>query len=502
MAELVDASGLGPGDCKVVGVRVPSPAPLNQPAPARETARSPTPLPTNELLSQGEKMQVTEETSEGLKRGYKIVVAASDIGSRIENRLTEVGAKARLPGFRPGKIPMKVLKQRFGQSVTAEVLEGAVRDSSTEVLQDRGLRPAQQPKIEITAFDEGKDLEYDMNVEILPDVEPMDLSTLEVERIKPTVSDADVQEALERLAASQRRTKPVEGERAAVNGDVVVLDFIGRIDGETFEGGTAEDFHLELGSGTFLPGFEDQLTGAVAGGSVEVKVAFPEDYPKEELAGKPAVFDCGIKEIRVPDPMGVDDELAKAVGMDDIAALKDAMREQVGRELGQVARNRLKRQLLDKLEAEHSFEVPPGMVDSEFETIWKQVEEAREQDRLDPDDKGKSEDDLREAYRKIAMRRVRLGLILSEVGQRNNLSVTQDEINQAIMQEARRHPGQEQKVVDFFRTNQQALAGLQAPIFEDKVIDFIAEMANVTEREASSGEIRKLQQEEAAAAES
>lgn len=442
-------------------------------------------------------MEVTETTTEGLKRGYKIVVGATEIGSRIETKLSEVGAKARIPGFRPGKIPMKILKQRFGSSVTAEVLEGAVRESSTEVLQERGLRPALQPKIEITAFDEGKDLEYDMNVEILPDVEPMDLTTLEVERIKPKVSDGDVQDALERLAQAQRRTKPLEEQRPTATGDVVVVDFVGRVDGTAFEGGSAEDFHLELGSGNFIPGFEDQLTGQSAGETVTVNVTFPEDYQKEDLAGKPAAFECKIKEIRVADPMDVGDELAEAVGMEDLAGLQQAMRDQVSRELEQIVRGRLKRQILDKLENGHEFDVPPGMVDSEFETIWKQVEEARTQDRLDDDDKNKSEDELKEAYRKIATRRVRLGLVLSEVGQRNSLSVTQEEINRAIMEEARRHPGQEQKVVDFFRSNQQALAGLQAPIFEDKVIDFIAEMAKVTEREADSEEIKKLHEEEA-----
>ena len=450
------------------------------------------------MLSRGEKMEVTETNTDGLKRGYKIVVAASDIGARIETRLTEVGQKARIPGFRPGKIPMKILKQRFGHSVTAEVLEGAVRDTSTEVLQGRGLRPALQPKIEITAFNEGKDLEYDMDVEVLPEVEPVDLATLEVERIKPKVSDGDVQKALEKLAVAQRRTKPLEESRPAAKGDVVVLNFDGRIEGETFDGGSADDFHLELGSGSFIPGFEDEIMGVSGGDKVQVSVTFPEDYPKSELAGKPAVFECAIKEIRVPDPMEVGDELAKAVGMDDLTALNGVMREQVSRELGQVVRNRLKRQLLDKLDGAHKFDVPVGMVDAEFETIWKQVEEARSHGHLDSDDEGKSEDELREAYRKIATRRVRLGLILSELGQRNSLSVTQEEINRAIMEEARRHPGQEQKVVDFFRSNQQALAGLQAPIFEDKVIDFIAEMAKVTEREATSEEIQKLQEEEAA----
>ncbi len=444
-------------------------------------------------------MQVTETTTEGLKRAYKVVVPATDIGSRIESRLSEVGQKARIPGFRPGKIPMKILRQRFGHSVTAEVLEGAVRDSSTEVLQDRGLRPALQPKIEITAFDEGKDLEYDMNVEVLPDVEPMDLSTLEVERVKPLVSDDDVHRSLERLAAAQRRTKTLEEKRPAAKGDIVVIDFVGRVDSHPFDGGSAEGFHLELGSGSFIPGFEEQLLGSAAGDKVNVTVTFPDNYQKEELSGKLAEFECAIKEIRVSDPMGVDDELAKAVGMDDLAALHVAMREQVSRELAQVARSRLKRQLLDKLEAAHGFDVPAGMVDSEFDTIWKQVEEARKQGRLDPDDEGKDEEELKDTYRKIATRRVRLGLILSEVGQRNSLSVTQEEINRAIMEEARRHPGQEQKVVDFFRSNQQALAGLQAPIFEDKVIDFIAEMAKVTEREATSEEIAKMQEEETTA---
>ena len=434
-------------------------------------------------------MQVTETNTEGLKREFTVVVAAEDIDSKIGEKLAEVGRTVKLPGFRPGKIPPKILKQRFGASVMADVVQGAVRDSSTKLLADRGIRPAMQPKIEIKSFDEGKPLEYDLSVEQLPEVVPADFGSIELERWKAAARDEDVDSAVERIATEQKRTKPIEKERPAKSGDVAVIDFVGKIDGQPFDDGTASDFHLELGSDHLVPGFEAQLIGRKPGDKVAVSVTFPADYRVAELAGKDATFDCDIKELREKDPVEIDEEFAKSMGLEGLTELRDTVREQIDQQYQQIAKTRLKRQLLDRLAELHDFSVPPGMVEAEFETIWKQLEEAREKGQLDADDQAKDEDELKAQYREIAERRVRLGLVLSTVGERNELTVTPEEVNRAIMAEARRYPGQEQEVIKFYTSNEQARAAIQAPIFEDKVVDFIVEIAKVSEREVSPEEM-------------
>ncbi len=441
-------------------------------------------------------MQVTEKSNEGLKRGYQIVVAAADIDSKVQTRLSEVGQKARIPGFRPGKIPMAILKQRFGSSVMAEVLEGTVRDSSAKLLEERGLRPAGQPKIEITSFDDGKDLEYDLSVELLPDITVMDLSSLKLERLKAEVTDADLEKALGRLASAHKAYEPVANERAAKSGELAVIDFEGRLNGEAFDGGAATDFELELGSNSLIPGFEEQVIGHKAGDKFDVNVTFPEDYTVKKLASKDVVFSCEFKELRERVETKVDDDLAKAAGLEGLDALKNAVREQMSREYAQTSRGKLKRDLLDKLEAGHELEAPEGMLEAEFESIWAQIEEAKKKGQLDAEDAAKDEDELKAQYRKIAGRRVRLGLVLSAIGEANDISVSQEELNRAMMEEARKYPGEEQKVIDFFRSNPQARAGLQAPVFEDKVVDFIVEMAQVSDTEVTAEILLKPMDEE------
>lgn len=442
-------------------------------------------------------MQVTETNAEGLKRDFKVVVAASDIETRVNDKLTEVGQKARLPGFRPGKIPMPILKKRFGGSVLGEVLEGTVRDSMAEVLRERSLRPAVQPKVEVTAFDEGKDLEFDISVELLPEVNLSDLSKIKLERLKADVGDADIDQALEGLASQQKRSEPIAKARKAKSGDVAVIDFEGRVGGETFDGGSASDFHIELGSGTFIAGFEDQVIGHTPGDdSFDVSVTFPADYGVDDLAGKDAVFTCTLKELRTPVEGVIDEELAKQVGLESLDDLKKAMGEQLEQQYANVARAKVKRQVLDSLEAGHKFDLPPSMVDAEFEAIWQQLESAKEKGQLDEDDVGKSDDELKDQYRTIAERRVRLGLVISAIGEANKLEVTQEEVNRAIMEEARRHPGQEQQVIELFRNNAQARANIQAPVFEDKVVNFIIEMADVNDVSVSSEELLKPMEED------
>jgi len=444
-------------------------------------------------------MQVTEVNSEGLKRDFKVVIEAREISEKVENRLREISARVKIPGFRPGKAPIKLLKQRYGPSVMGEVLERAVTDSSAQALNERGLRPAVQPKIEIDSFEDGKDLEYSMAIELLPEITPMDFASLELERVKIAVPEDEVNGALERLAASRKESKPLESPRPAQSGDILVIDFKGTVHGEALPGMAGEDHHLELGSNTFIAGFEDQLIGASVGESRTVNITFPEGYGNEKLSGQPAVFECTVKEIREPVPAELNDELAKSMGAESLDDLREKVKERLAQDYEGFARMRMKREILDRLSEAHDFEVPESMVDLEFEAIWRQVEHDREHGRVDPDDEGKDDEEVKGEYRDIAERRVRLGLLLSEVGRLNQIEVTQDEVNKALFQEAQRHPGQEKQVVEFYRSNPQAQAQLRAPIFEDKVIDFIIDLAKVTEREVTADQLREEEEKEAAA---
>lgn len=438
-------------------------------------------------------MQVTEITDSGLKREFKVLVPATEIEARVHGRLSELTHSVRLPGFRPGKVPIALMKKRFGPSVMGEVLERTVNESSMKTLSDRGLRPALQPKIEITAFADGKDLEYTMAVEVLPEITPVDFSSLKLERLVVGVDEANVDKALNRMAEAHRATETVAEKRPAAKGDVLVIDFSGTIDGEEFPGSRAEGYELELGSASFIPGFEDQLVGAQAGDRREVKVQFPTEYAAANLAGKEAAFAVDVKDLKATRPAAVDDELAKRMGMSDLAGLRKAVREEHEREFKALSRMRLKRSLLDALAAAHDFELPAGLVEAEFESIWKAVQEEEKKNpgAVDPADKEKSEDERKAELRAIAVRRLRLGLLLSEVGRANNLQVTQDDLNRAAMAEARRHPGQEQAVLDFYRKTPEAMEQLSGPVYEDKVIDFILEMAPVTERPVTIEELLK-----------
>lgn len=436
-------------------------------------------------------MQVTETNQDGLKHEFKVVIDASDLAQKVDLRLGELASQVRIPGFRPGKVPNNVLKQRYGDAVLGEVMEKAVNDSANQALQERNMRPAMEPKIEVQEYKEGADLEYTLAIEVLPEVEPMDFSTISLERVTAKVPEADIDQTLEHLAGSHKDTKPLEEPRAAVMGDIAVVDFVGRIDGKEFPGGAAEDYHLELGSGMFIPGFEEQLLGKNPGDEAVVTVSFPDDYGNDELKGKPAEFSVTVKEIRESVPAVIDDEFAKANGLDSLAALRDSVRDTLQNNYDQVTQGRLKRDLLDQLANAHDFAVPPGMVEIEFDTIWKQVEEAREKDELEEEDKAKSEDELRAEYQGIAERRVRLGLLLSEVGQRAKIEVSDQEVNQAVMAEAQRHPGQEREVFEIYQKNPGAKAHLRAPIFENKVVDYILELAKVEVREVSPEDLLK-----------
>jgi trigger factor len=446
-------------------------------------------------------MQITDTNADGLKREMTVVIAAADIERRVTDRLSEIGRTIRLPGFRPGKVPLNVLRKRYGPSVMGEVLERTVSDSSSEAMRERNLRPALQPKIEILSFNEGTDLQYKLAVEVLPQIDVANLGELQLERLKPEVPEEEIDRALERIAKQQRKAEPVD--RAAEKGDVVVMDFVGSVDGVEFPGGSAQDYSLELGSGSFIPGFEDQLTGIKAGEQRRVKVDFPADYGSADLAGKAAEFAVTAKTIKAQAPQAIDESLAEAVGMENLAALRQAVRDRIERDYQGIARQKLKRALLDRLAERHHFTVPAGMIEIELDTIWRQYQaqiERAKQAGTEATEPPKDEAAIKAEYRDIAERRVRLGLVLAEIGSKNNLTVTQDELNRAIAEEARRFPGQERHVVEYYRNNPGAVDGLRAPIYEDKVVDFILELAQVTDKLVSLKDLLAMDEDDDAPA--
>ncbi len=442
-------------------------------------------------------MQVTELSTEGLKREYKVIVQAGEIENRVTQRLDELRRTIRMPGFRPGRVPVALLRKQYGRSVMGEVLEQAVNQGSKQAISDHELRPALQPKIEVTSFDEGTDLEFTMAIEVLPEVPKLDLSGIELTRLTAEVSDDTLAQAMDHFGKRFQEFEPPAEARASQSGDRLIIDFQGEIDGAAFEGGSAEDFPLMLGSGFMVPGFEDQLIGVTADADVTVDVTFPADYPNQDLAGKAVVFAVKVKEIGVPKPVELNDDLAKGQGFDDLAALEKMMREGIERDYNRASRARVKRALLDHLASTCMFEVPAGMIDLEFDAIWKQLQQELDKSN-DPELKDKSEDDLKTEYREIAERRVRLGLILSDIGQGNDLKVESAEINAAVMTQAQQYPGQEQKVVEFFQNNPRAVEQLRAPLYEDKVVDFILQMAKLTDRTVGPEELMRQPEEEAA----
>ena len=442
-------------------------------------------------------MQVTETKSKGLSREFKIALPAKEIEEKISHRLEELASTVKIHGFRPGKAPVSVLRKKYGPSVLGEVLERAVNDSSQQALAEKGLRPAMQPQIEVTAFEDGGDLEYTLQVELLPEIKPIDFSTIKLEKLVPKDDPEQMEKALANIAAAHGTSEPVKGDRESKNGDVLVIDFLGRVGGEEFAGGKAEGYELTLGSGTFIPGFEEQLTGVKAGDKVEIKVVFPESYGAEELSGKEAVFDVTVNEVKETVLSAIDDELAKKAGMKNLDALKATLTLEQNNEFNNLSRMYLKRNLLDVLAREHDFEVPEKLLQQEFEIIWSQFEEQREKAK-DPDalNEGKTDDQHKDEFRQIAERRIKLGLLLSEVGRANNVQIAQEDINKHLMTEARRHPGHEQEVLQRYKDNPEAMEKITAPIYEEKVVDFILGQATITEKQATLPELMKALEED------
>lgn len=436
-------------------------------------------------------MQVTETLSEGLKREFKVVVPATDLEEKVSSKLKELAGRVRLPGFRPGKAPVSLLRRTYGRAVLGEVLEETVNTATAKTLQEHSVRPAMQPKIEVKSFDEGKDLEYVIAVEVMPDFEPGDFRQIKLEKLVADVAEEDVQKRIEALAEQMKSYAEVAEGQPAKSGDAVVIDFEGSIDGKPFEGGRATDFELVLGSGASIPGFESQLEGVTKGEKRTIETTFPEDYGHKPLAGKSARFEVTVKQVKAPLPTAIDDELAKKLGLENLEALRQTIRQQLERDYAGLTRARLKRSLLDALAAMHDFPVPPGLVEAEFESIWRQVQQEREARKQagEKEEQEKPEEEEKAEYRSIAERRVRLGLLLAEVGQRNNITVSQEEVNRAMVEQARRFPGQERRVFEFLQKDPQAQASLRAPILEEKVCDFIIEMAQVTERKVPVEEL-------------
>ena len=435
-------------------------------------------------------MQVTETSNEGLKRAYKIIVPAADIEEKITARLTEIAATIRMPGFRPGKVPVNLLRKQHGQAIMGEILEATVGESSQKTITDNDLRPVAQPKIEIDKFDEGEDLEYSIELEVFPDIELTDFSKLKLKRMKVPADEKQVDEMIGQMADGQKDSKPVEKARKITSGDVAVIDFTGSVDGENFIGGKAEDYGLEIGSSSFIPGFEEQIIGKDVGDEFDVNITFPKQYT-EELAGKDAVFAVKIKELRETIPATLDDDFAKKMGAESLEDLKAKLRENQEAELSQYTRMRVKRDLLDVLDEKHDFDLPDGMIDTEFEAVWHQFEHQRKNhpEHIDEDDKDKSDDELKKEYREISTRRVRLGLLLAEIGRVNEIMVTPEEVNRAIMQEAQQNQGKEKEVFDYYKNNPEAMQAIQSPLLEDKVVDYILELADVSEKSTTIEEL-------------
>jgi trigger factor len=446
-------------------------------------------------------MQVSENKTSELTHEFSITIPAAEIEEKITARLGTLAHSVHLPGFRPGKVPVSLIRKRYGEAVRGEVLEEAIKESSQGVMSERGLRPAMTPKIEVTAFEPDGNLEYKMAVEVMPEITPPDFSAIALERMVAEPEDVEVDKTLARLAETRKSWTPVVEPRPAQKGDQVVVDFVGRIDGEEFEGGRAEEYEVEIGGGGFIPGFEDGLIGIAAGSSTQLDLIFPESFPNKALAGKPVVFDVTVKEVREPAPVTVDDAFAEKVGADNLDGLKEMIRSEHGRELKALARMQLKRKLLDTLAGACTFAVPPGLVEAEYASIVRQLEkeeaseaEGKHEHEHEHEhaekaaDAGLSEEKKAE-YRSLAERRVRLGLLLAEVGRQNNLRVTPEELSKAIMAEAHRYPGHEKQMVDLYRKHESLREALMAPLLEDKVVDFILEMANVSERQVPVAEL-------------
>lgn len=437
-------------------------------------------------------MQVQEVSNSGLKREFTVKIPQADVAKFVGEKLAEIGKTARVDGFRPGKIPLPVLKQKFGDRVRAEVVEETVSNSIQKTLSERSLRPALQPQVEMVSFADGQDLEYKLAVEILPEIKPMDFSKLAFEKPLTTVPETAIDDTIQRVAKNMKEPKPIEKPRAAKLGDMAVIDFDGSVDGERRPGMKAEGHKIELGSKSFIDNFEDQIVGMKPGDSKDITVKFPDEYHAPELSGKKAVFAVKLHELQEHQPVTMDDELAKELGFATLAELRNRISNDIGADYLSLTRRVLKRRLMDALADKHDFPLPPGLIDAEFDAIWQQVQQQKTRGQLSAEDKAKSDDQLKKEYRAIAERRIRLGLLLAEVARSAKIEISPNDIRQAMIAEARRFPGQEKAVVDYYTKTEGALERLRAPLLEEKAVDHILAQAKVTEKTVSVDELTKL----------
>jgi trigger factor len=450
-------------------------------------------------------MQITQTKQEELKREFTVTLTAAEIDEKINEKLTELGKTVKMPGFRPGKIPLALLKSKYGKSVMGEVLESAVNDSMLKAINENSLRPAMRPKIEVKTFDEAKGLEYTMAIELLPEIKVADLDGIKLEKLTTKAEDKEIKEALERIASANKASEKVEEARAAKMGDIVVIDFDGTVDGQPFPGMKGADTPLELGSKSFIDTFEEQLVGSKVGDKKTIKVTFPADYGHDKLRGVKAVFEVEVKELRTPVIPKIDDAFAKTLGFESLAKVEEAVAQQIQGEYDQLSRMMLKRSLLDILDEKHTFAVPAGMVDAEFDGILHQMMPPH--DHHDHEAAQKLHDTFgtpeeRKEYKELAERRVKLGLVLAEIGRTNKIDVTNQELQQAVIMEARRYPGQEKQVFEYYQQNPHALEAVKAPIYEEKVVDFILERSKIDSRQVSIDELKKASEEEPSTAKS
>ena len=449
-------------------------------------------------------MQVTQTHSDGLRHEFKIVVPASDLEARLDNRVSEIKDSVRLNGFRPGKVPPAHLKKIYGRSLMAEAIEALVRETNAKIVTDNGFKLAMEPKVTLpegkdeieSVFTGQSDLSYTVALEVLPPITLADFKGIKIERPVAEVTAAEIDEAVSRIANQNRPFSARADGGKVASGDRVTISYVGKIDGEAFEGGTGDDIVVNVGSNTFIPGFEEQLIGMAAGEARTVNVRFPNNYLAEKLAGKDAVFEVTANSIEAPGEVTIDDAFAKSLGLETLDKLKDAIKDRLTREHAAASRQKLKRVLLDRLDELHKFDAPPTMVEDEFNNVWKTVLSDLESSGKSFADEGTTEEKAKAEYRAIADRRVRLGLVLAEIGEKNNIKVNDEELSRAAADRARQFPGQEQQVWEYYRKNPQALASLRAPIYEEKVVDFIVELASVTDKPVSRDELFREEEDD------
>ncbi|MCR6661013.1 MAG: trigger factor [Asticcacaulis sp.] len=446
-------------------------------------------------------MQVVEKLNEGLSRVLEVTIAKGDLTQKLDARIAEITPKMNIKGFRPGKVPQAHVRKMYGKELMGEIIQETLNATTEQAMKDANIRPASQPELkpigDIEGVIDGKsDLAYEIAVEMMPIFTPIEPASIELTRPVYEPTDADIDEALKTVVAGSKQFEAKTGKSVkAADGDKLIIDFVGKLGDEVFEGGSAEGAELIIGSGQFIPGFEEQLIGAKKGEVKTLNVTFPENYGAKNLAGKAATFETTVQDILAPKEGEADDELAKSLGLESLQALKDILKTQLQQQYGQASRFKMKRALLDVLDEKHSFELPKRMLEAEFNGIWQQVEQDKANGQLAEEDAGKSEQELKDEYMKIAERRVRLGLVLAEIGTRQNVQVTDQEVNQAIMQEARNYPGQERQVFEFYTKNPGAAAQIRAPIYEEKVCDLIFSLAKVTDTPISKEDLLKEEEE-------